>query len=146
LFYLERTFFDAIPDVQQELGDALVRHYPGMRVPAHPPIRLGSWVGSDQDGNPNANAAMLNETLRLQRRTLLTRYRERVRELARDLSQSTRLTRVSDELAASIRRDEEELADYAQTLSPGTADEPYRRKLSVIWPRPGATVDRHPGA
>src|SRR5437588_9013440 len=125
LFYLERTFFDAVPDLQQELGDALVRHYPGMRVPAHPPIRLGSWVGSDQDGNPNANAAMLNETLPLQRRTLLTRYRERVRELARDLSQSTRLTRVSDELGASIRRDEEELADYAQTLSPGTADEPY---------------------
>src|SRR5436190_6571543 len=116
LFYLERTFFDAIPDVQQQLAEALVRHYPGIRVPADPPIRLGSWVGSDQDGNPNANAAMLTETLRLQRRTLLTRYRERVRELARDLSQSTRLTRVGDELAASIKHDEEELSDYAKTL------------------------------
>ena len=141
LFYLERTFFDAIPDVQQQLVEALGRHYSGIRVPSDPPIRLGSWVGSDQDGNPNANAAMLTETLRLQRRTLLTRYRERVRELARDLSQSTRLTRVSDELGASIRRDEEELADYAQTLSPGTADEPYRRKLSFIWRRLGATLD-----
>src|SRR3989440_10302984 len=146
LFYLERTFFDAIPDVQQQLVEALGRHYPGIRVPADPPIRLGSWVGSDQDGNPNANAAMLTETLRLQRRTLLTRYRERVRELARDLSQSTRLTRVSDELGASIRRDEEELADYAQTLSPGTADEPYRRKLSFIWRRLGATLDGEPAA
>src|SRR5437016_2908152 len=141
LFYLERTFFDAIPDVQQQLVEALGRHYPGIRVPADPPIRLGSWVGSDQDGNPNANAAMLSETLRLQRRTLLTRYRERVRELARDLSQSTRLTRVSDDLVVSIRRDEEELADYAETLSPGTADEPYRRKLSFIWRRLGATLD-----
>ena len=80
LFYLERTFFDAVPDVQQQLAEALGRHYPGIRVPADPPLRLGSWVGSDQDGNPNANAAMLSETLRLQRRTLLTRYRERVRE------------------------------------------------------------------
>ena len=141
LFYLERTFFDAIPDVQQQLAEALARHYPGMRVPLDSPIRLGSWVGSDQDGNPNANAAMLTETLRLQRRTLLTRYRERVRELARDLSQSTRLAQVSDELAASIRRDEAELADYADTLSPGTADEPYRRKLSFIWRRLGATLD-----
>ena len=105
LFYLERTFFDAIPDVHQQLAEALVRHYPGIDVPLNSPIRLGSWVGSDQDGNPNANAAMLTETLRLQRRTLLTRYRERVRELARDLSQSTRLTQVSDELTASIRRD-----------------------------------------
>src|SRR2546421_1670610 len=146
LFYLERTFFDAIPDVQQQLAEALVRHYPGIRVPADPPIRLGSWVGSDQDGNPNANAAMLSETLRLQRRTLLTRYRERVRELARDLSQSTRLTRVSDELADSIRRDEEELADYAETLSPGTVDEPYRRKLSFVWRRLGATLEAQPAA
>src|SRR5712691_7314697 len=89
---------------------------------------------------------MLTETLRLQRRRQLTRYRERVRELARDLSQSTRLTEVSDELTASIRRDEGELADYADTLSPGTQDEPYRRKLSLIWRRLGATLDAQPAA
>jgi phosphoenolpyruvate carboxylase len=146
LFYLERTFFDAIPDVHQQLAEALAAHYPAVRVPLDPPIRLGSWVGSDQDGNPNANAAMLTETLRLQRRTLLTRYRERVRELARDLSQSTRLTQVSDELRASIGRDERELEGYADTLSPGTQDEPYRRKLSFIWRRLGATLDGEPGA
>jgi phosphoenolpyruvate carboxylase len=146
LFYLERTFFDAIPDVHQQLAEALIRHYPGIHVPLNSPIRLGSWVGSDQDGNPNANAAMLTETLRLQRRTLLTRYRERVRELARDLSQSTRLTQVSDQLTASIRRDEAELADYAETLSPGTKDEPYRRKLSFVWRRLGATLEGEPVA
>src|ERR1700736_4586658 len=146
LFYLERTFFDAIPDVHQQLAEALARHYPGIHVPLNSPIRLGSWVGSDQDGNPNANAAMLTETLRLQRRTLLTRYRERVRELARDLSQSTRLTQVSDELQASIGRDESELEAYADTLSPGTQDEPYRRKLSFIWRRLGATLDGEQGA
>jgi len=146
LFYLERTFFDAIPDVHEQLTEALAAHYPGIGVPLDPPIRLGSWVGSDQDGNPNANAAMLTETLRLQRRTLLIRYRERVRELARDLSQSTRLTPVSDELTASIARDDRELEAYADTLSPGTHDEPYRRKLSFIWRRLGATLDGEAGA
>jgi phosphoenolpyruvate carboxylase len=146
IFYLERTFFDAIPDVHEQLGEALARHYPGITLPARPLISLGSWVGSDQDGNPNANAAMLTETLRLQRRTLLTRYRERVRELARDLSQSTRLTPVSDALTASITRDELDLEAYADTLSPGTRDEPYRRKLSFIWSRLGATLDGDPTA
>ena len=141
IFYLERTFFDAIPDVHEQLGESLARHYPRITLPAQPLISLGSWVGSDQDGNPNANAQMLTETLRLQRRTMLTRYRERVRELARDLSQSTRLTEVSDELTASIRRDEHELEAYADTLSAGTRDEPYRRKLSFIWSRLGATLD-----
>src|SRR5438874_1325300 len=143
LFYLERTFFDAVPDVQQQLVEALSRHYPGIRVPADPPIRLGSWVGSDQDGNPNANAAMLTETLRLQRRTLLTRYRERVRELARDLSQSTRLTQVSDDLTASIARDEHELEAYADSLSPGTQDNP-QPSADFSRCRPLVTCHRQP--
>src|SRR5256885_9181443 len=131
-FYLERTFFDAIPDIHEELAEALARSYPGVLPPVGPPIRLGSWVGSDQDGNPNADAAMLTQTLRLQRRTLLTLYRDRVRALARDLSQSTRLTSVGSQLTDSIRRDETELDDYAATLNPGTREEPYRRKLSFI--------------
>ncbi|HET9848475.1 MAG TPA: phosphoenolpyruvate carboxylase, partial [Candidatus Dormibacteraeota bacterium] len=146
LFYLERTFFDGLPDVQAELAEAVGRHYPSISSDIEPSIVLGSWVGSDQDGNPNANAAMLAQTLHLQRRALLTLYRERVRALARDLSQSTRLTTVSRELATSIRRDEEALEDYAQSLNPGTADEPYRRKLSFIWQRLGATLEYGPGA
>ena len=146
LFYLERTFFDAIPDVHEQMAEALAAYYPTIGVRLDLPIRLGSWVGSDQDGNPNANAAMLTETLRLQRRTLLARYRERVRALAVDLSQSARLTQVSEELTASIGRDESELHAYADTLSPGTKDEPYRRKLSFIWRRLGATLDGEPGA
>ena len=146
LFYLERTFFDTIPDIQEQLAEALARSYPGLRPRVDPLIRLGSWVGSDQDGNPNADAAMLTQTLHLQRRTLLTLYRERVRALARDLSQSTSLTSVSPQLIDSIQRDETELHDYAATLNPGTREEPYRRKLSFIWRRLTATLDEESGA
>src|SRR5438309_6256336 len=141
LFYLERTVFDSIPDIHEELAEALVRSYSGAVPPVGPLIRLGSWVGSDQDGNPNATAAMLTQTLHLQRRTLLTLYRDRVRALARDLSQSTRLTCVSPQLTDSIQRDETDLDDYAATLNPGTREEPYRRKLSFIWRRLTAALD-----
>ena len=146
LFYLERTFFDTIPDIHEQLAEALAGAYPGVRPPPGPLIRLGSWVGSDQDGNPNADAAMLTQTLHLQRRALLTLYRDRVRALARDLSQSTRLTSVSPELTASIQRDETELEEYAATLNPGTREEPYRRKLSFIWRRLGAALDQEAAA
>jgi len=146
LFYLERTFFDSIPDIHEELAEALVRSYPEVVPAVGPLMRLGSWVGSDQDGNPNANAAMLTQTLHLQRRTLLTLYRDRVRALARDLSQSTRLTSVSPQLTDSIQRDETDLDDYAATLNPGTREEPYRRKLSFIWRRLTAALDDERGA
>lgn len=146
LFYFERTFFDAIPDVHQQLVDAIGRYFPSVSTPRTPATRLGSWVGSDQDGNPNADANMLTQTLALQRRALLTLYRERVRSLARDLSLSTRLTTVSPQLATSINKDERELPDYASTLNPGTVEEPYRRKLSFIWERLGATLDGQAGA
>src|SRR5207237_2332136 len=146
LFYLERTFFDTIPDIHEQLAEALAGAYPGVRPPPGPLIRLGSWVGSDQDGNPNADAAMLTQTLHLQRGALLTLYRDRVRALARDLSQSTRLTSVSPELTASIQRDETELEEYAATLNPGTREEPYRRKLSFIWRRLGAALDQEAAA
>src|SRR2546421_4466506 len=145
LFYLERTFFDSIPDIHEELAEALVRSYPEVVPAVGPLIRLGAWVGSDQDGNPNANAAMLTQTLHLQRRTLLTLYRDRVRALARDLSQSTRLTSVSPQLTDSIACDETELDDYAATLNPGTREEPYRRKLSFIWRRLTTALDDERG-
>src|SRR5256885_134590 len=146
LFYLERTFFDAIPDLQDELAAALTRHYPTVMPSVESCIRLGSWVGSDQDGNPNANAEMLTQTLRLQRRTLINRYREQVRALARDLSQSNRLTTVSSDLRTSLGHDEEELQEYAASLNPGTTEEPYRRKLSFIWYRLGTTLDAGHGS
>ncbi|HLB78731.1 MAG TPA: phosphoenolpyruvate carboxylase, partial [Candidatus Dormibacteraeota bacterium] len=141
LFYLERVFSDAVPDVLMELSEALGDAYPSVPFPARPLIRLGSWVGGDQDGNPNVDATVLAETLRLQRRHFLSLYRDRVRALARDLSQSERLTAVSGALRASIRADEHRFPDYTATLAPGTAEEPYRRKLSFVWRRLGATLD-----
>src|SRR5438093_1342457 len=52
VFYLERVLFDALPDVAGELAEALGRHYPQVELPPRPQLRLGSWVGGDQDGNP----------------------------------------------------------------------------------------------
>ncbi|HEY8737780.1 MAG TPA: phosphoenolpyruvate carboxylase [Candidatus Dormibacteraeota bacterium] len=141
IFYLERTFFEAMPDLIEDLEAALGRQYPSVPLPARPLVRLGSWVGSDQDGNPHADASMLTQTLLLQRRRMLGLYRDRVRALARDLSQSVRMTTVNADLKASISADETELADYAATLSAGTTEEPYRRKLSFIWRRLGGTLE-----
>ena len=58
-----------------------------------------------------------------------------MRELAQALGISSRLVEPSQELLASIARDEQELPTYATELEDRNLDEPYRRKLSFVWRR-----------
>lgn len=134
-FYLERILFDAVPDVVNELAGALGRHYPGLGLPGRPQLRLGSWVGGDQDGNPFVDADTLLLALRTQRRIMLRLYKERVEALARDLGVSGRMMPAGPELDAALRSDADRFGEYAATLNPSLADEPYRRKLSFVWHR-----------
>jgi phosphoenolpyruvate carboxylase len=106
------------------------------RLPGAPaPFRFGSWIGGDADGNPNTGPGTVVEALERARRLLLGRYRDEVRALAAQLGVSSRLTPVSEELLASIARDERELPDAADALADRNLDEPYRRKLSFMWSR-----------
>ncbi|HZC30745.1 MAG TPA: phosphoenolpyruvate carboxylase, partial [Gaiellaceae bacterium] len=106
------------------------------RLPEAPaPFRFGSWIGGDADGNPSTTAATLEGARMRARRLLLERYRREVRALAAEIGVSARLVACSDELRASLSRDERELASYAAEIGDQNVDEPYRRKLSFIWQR-----------
>jgi phosphoenolpyruvate carboxylase len=104
------------------------------------PLHFGSWVGGDLDGNPSAGAATILEALERGRALVLARYRADVRALAARLSLSARLTRVDDELRASLARDEEQLESYARQIGDLNRDEPYRRKLTFVWRRLDGTL------
>jgi len=107
-----------------------------LRVPDAPvPLRFGTWIGGDADGNPNTSAATYHEARRRARELLRLRYRSDVRALAQEIGVSSRLVPVSEELHDSIERDERELPDYADSIGDQNLDEPYRRKLSFVWYR-----------
>ena len=127
LWFFETTLLDVAPDVLAEYRERL----PG--APA--PLRFGSWVGGDQDGNPEAGPHTVAEWLDRARTLALTRYRAEVRALARSIGVSTRMVAVSDELLASIDADEHELAGFAAEIGDQNFDEPYRRKLSFVGRR-----------
>jgi phosphoenolpyruvate carboxylase len=108
------------------------------RLPdAPPPVRFGSWIGGDTDGNPTAGPATIEEALGRARALALARYRDEVRALATELSPHRSLVSVSDELEASLARDERELPEYAAEIGAQNELEPYRRKLSFMWWRLG---------
>jgi len=126
-WFFEQSLIDAaerlLADYRRRLPDA----------PA--PIRFGTWIGGDADGNPNAGPETIAEALERARRLLLGRYRDEVRALAAALGVSSRLTPVSAELLASIEADERAFPEIAAELGDQNLDEPYRRKLSLMWRR-----------
>jgi phosphoenolpyruvate carboxylase len=136
LWFFEHGLFDAAESLLGEWRERL----PG----APPPLRFGSWIGGDMDGNPSVGLDSIEEAVARARTLARERYRERVRALAVELSSHRSFVRVTDELEESIARDERELPEYAAAIGSQNALEPYRRKLSFVWWR--LAKDRYPSA
>ncbi|HZQ16337.1 MAG TPA: phosphoenolpyruvate carboxylase [Gaiellaceae bacterium] len=129
LWFFEHSLMDAATDLYGEWLN---------RVPGSPPpLRFGSWIGGDLDGNPSAGPASIDEALTRARSLALARYRSEVRALAVAVASARSLVRVSPELEASLARDERELPGYAAEIGSRNELEPYRRKLSFMWWRLG---------
>jgi phosphoenolpyruvate carboxylase len=134
LWFFEQSLLDVAPAL---VGD-LRRSIPATGTP----LRFGSWIGGDQDGNPNAGPRTIEEALTRARRMVLERYRAEVRELAARLGAADTLVGVSPDLRRSIARDERAMPEYAARIGRTNEHEPYRRKLSLMWYRLGETIAR----
>jgi phosphoenolpyruvate carboxylase len=129
LWFFERSLLAAAPD--------LLADYRRWLPEAPAPLRFGTWIGGDQDGNPAAGPETIADALERARTLALLGYRGEVRELAATLGVSSSLASVSPQLLESIARDERELPGYAAEIGAQNEGEPYRRKLSFVWRRLG---------
>ncbi len=143
LYYLEEILYHVVPELYGELEQLLHAHYPDEKLSVPPFLRLGSWIGGDQDGNPNVGPDTLLQALRLQRTRVIEHYRSSIEALAQEFSQSLKYCSVTEALEQSIAYDAGRMLDYDRELGPQTAQEPYRRKLSFMWKRLGATLTLH---
>jgi phosphoenolpyruvate carboxylase len=129
LWFFEHSLIPATEELLRDWRECL----PG----APPPVRFGSWIGGDTDGNPSAGPPTIDEALDRARSLALARYRDEVRALAVELAPHRSLVAVTDELDESLARDEAELPEYAAEIGAQNELEPYRRKLSFMWWRLG---------
>src|SRR4029077_13342887 len=133
-------FEQSLIDEATLLTRALRRRLPG----AGTPLRFGTWIGGDQDGNPAAGPETIAAALDRARELALAHYRAEVRCLAEFVGIASTLVPVLPELSDSIARDEAELPGYAAGIGAQNAGEPYRRKLSFVWQRLGETLAEGP--
>ena len=137
LYYLDLTVREAIPELLDEMQAAL--RSIGQALPTdRVPIRFGSWVGGDRDGNPNVSPATTDQVLGLQRRRALEILVDEVGALGHELSISTRVHGVSDELREAVDADRPALKDVQGRID---WSEPYRVRCEAIRRRLVASAD-----
>jgi phosphoenolpyruvate carboxylase len=119
LVLFDQILWDAVPVFLRELDRAL-REVCGRGLPLMAaPLRFGSWMGGDRDGNPNVTSTVTAKVCLLQRWEAAELYYQEVERLHDELS----MTRASAELVARV----------------GAAAEPYRALLKEVLARLGAT-------
>ncbi len=144
LYYFDATLFDAVPTLLEELERQLRAQFPAVRLREDAtPLRFGSWVGGDRDGNPFVTPEVTWETVRLQQRLVLRKYLTHVADLSRRLSESSRFASASAELLDSIAKDAEAMPELAARVERRNPEEPYRQKLSFIYARLENTLQRN---
>jgi phosphoenolpyruvate carboxylase len=139
LYYLLQIASKVMPELSERVSTELARLG---QVPPRSPIRFGSWVGGDRDGNPGVTPDTTLETLRLQHDRGLRHLIGLIEELADELSVSERLAPISDDLRKSLDEDRAAMPEVWQREGRRTASEPYRLKCSFIRARLVATNER----
>ena len=138
IFYVEGLVGKALPLVWSDLEHLAEER--GVELPSDlTPIRFGSWVGGDRDGNPFVTAEVTNEVLILQRQRALRLLRTSVQDLSGDLSVSARIRPVTNELAEWIEETSTAHPRLVASLSPLIADQPYRVASTIIDGRLAST-------
>jgi len=141
LYYLDELFAGTVPDLLHHLSAELGRA--GVELAARArPLRFGTWVGGDRDGNPHVSPQVTLDVLGLHHEHALALIITAVDGLLGELSASVQVVAITDELAASLAADREALPAVHRRFERLNAEEPYRLKLSYVRARLVATDQR----
>ncbi len=133
----ETTLWDAVPVVTGRF-----RHATGVSPQNAPaPIRLGSWMGGDADGNPNVTPDLTWQTALTMRAQVLRMHLQAVRNLDGTLPHSVRRVAASRRLEASLQRDARRMPRVKERLERRNAAERYRHKIRYMAARLQATLE-----
>ena len=132
---------DVLPDVLDDV-DAELRAAGAPLGPAARPLRFGTWVGGDRDGNPNITPAVTDAVLERLNRRAMRILIDAVEQTSSQLSVSVKVAPASEALLSSLERDRELLPAVWHALEALNVEEPYRLKCGYIHRRLRTTAER----
>ncbi|KAK9074469.1 hypothetical protein SSX86_007067 [Deinandra increscens subsp. villosa] len=98
LNYIEQSLWKAVPQYLRRVSTALRKHT-GKPLPLTcTPIKFGSWMGGDRDGNPNVTAKVTKDVSLLSRWMAIDLYTREIENLRFELS----MNQCSDRLARLV--------------------------------------------
>ena len=131
VYYLNEVLSTTMPELLGDLADLLAEHGVGTDA-TRPPVRFGTWIGGDRDGNPYVTPEVTREILQLNARTAVRVALSLLDVLISQVSSSTVNVEVSPELEESLRQDLATLPHVDQRVLDLNAQEPYRLKLTAV--------------
>jgi phosphoenolpyruvate carboxylase len=134
LFFLTSLARDVLPVLADDL--AALSDEQGLALPDRlAPLRFGTWVGGDRDGNPFVTPEVTLDLLAQQVEQATAVQLDVIDRLVDDLSVSSRITGTPPVLAAFIERGRDAMPDVDRTFGELDAHEPYRLAGSYIRQR-----------
>ena len=142
IYYLDELLLETVPEVLVEFVTEVKKLGVDLSLNARP-LRFGTWIGGDRDGNPNITAEVTKAAILLQNAHFTRTLFSHLDELRQALSISTKLAGVSRELEFSVAKDLENLPEIEARYRRINIEEPYRLKATAIRHKLSLTQSRH---
>ena len=142
IYYLDELLLETVPEVLAEFVNEVKKLGIDLSSSARP-LRFGTWIGGDRDGNPNITAEVTKAAILLQNAHFTRTMFQHLDELRQALSISTKLAGVSKELEKSVAQDLEKLPEIEARYRRINVEEPYRLKATAIRHKLALTQARH---
>ncbi|KAJ4960771.1 hypothetical protein NE237_020681 [Protea cynaroides] len=134
LHIVEQSLWRAVPHYLRRVSTALKKHT-GRPLPLTcTPIKFGSWMGGDRDGNPNVTAKVTRDVALLSRWMAIDLYVREVDNLRFELSInscSDKLSKLAHEILQKEKASEDRHESWNQSLN-RSQSKPYHQQALAL--------------
>ncbi|KAL5761498.1 hypothetical protein ACOSP7_017762 [Xanthoceras sorbifolium] len=131
---VEQSLWKAVPHYLRRVSNALKKHTGNPLPLTCTPIKLGSWMGGDRDGNPNVTAKVTRDVSLLSRWMAIDLYIREVDSLRFELSMnqcSDKLSKVAHDILERDTSSEDRHEGRGQALSRNPLKHPSQQVPSL---------------